>query len=381
MQFRILGPVEALDLERPGRIRGGSRCGSSVCCSCAAASPSPRTAPSTRCGASGSRPIRPTRCRSSSRGCGPPSAPRAVTWQGGGYALQLDDPDAVDADRFSLTAEGEAALAGGDPAVAARALHAALGAVARPGAARLRYESFAAAEVARLDELRLTCLGARIEADLALGRHEGVLGELAALVAEHPLRESFRLQLVRALSAAVAGPRRSPPPAPRDGSSPRTSGLAPSPELLALLDGARRRRRGRRGARWSASRRTCARAVAAAAGPRGARGRDAPLREVSVTVLGARRPAGRELPGRPRRGLRHPGEPRGRVRARGAGRDGAPARGWASSRARPALRLDVRRRRDRRDRARDRARRAPGGRGGRRARRGWRARPRWGSCA
>ena len=42
-------------------------------------------------------------------------------------------------------------------------------------------------------------LGARIDADLALGRHADLVGELQALVAEHPLRESLRAQLMLAL--------------------------------------------------------------------------------------------------------------------------------------------------------------------------------------
>ena len=102
----------------------------------------------------------------------------------------------------------------------------------------LRYESFAGAEVARLDELRLACLGARIDADLALGRHEGVLGELAALVAEHPLRESFRVQLVHALE--LSGRRAEALAAARAARRELAEdlGLAPSPALLALLDGA-----------------------------------------------------------------------------------------------------------------------------------------------
>src|SRR5206468_3120903 len=39
----------------------------------------------------------------------------------------------------------------------------------------------------------------RIEADLALGRHAELVGELEALVAEQPLRERFRAQLMLAL--------------------------------------------------------------------------------------------------------------------------------------------------------------------------------------
>ena len=39
----------------------------------------------------------------------------------------------------------------------------------------------------------------RIEADLALGRHADLVGELEALVGEHPLRERFRSRLMLVL--------------------------------------------------------------------------------------------------------------------------------------------------------------------------------------
>src|SRR5437868_6932691 len=58
---------------------------------------------------------------------------------------------------------------------------------------------FAQAEIARLDELRVSCLEARIERGLAEGRHLTLIGELDALVREHPLREGLRGQLMLAL--------------------------------------------------------------------------------------------------------------------------------------------------------------------------------------
>ena len=61
------------------------------------------------------------------------------------------------------------------------------------------YEPFAQAEIARLGELRIEAQEERIEADLALGRHADVIGELEALVAKHPLRERFCAQLMLAL--------------------------------------------------------------------------------------------------------------------------------------------------------------------------------------
>ena len=65
--------------------------------------------------------------------------------------------------------------------------------------ADFRYEPFAQAEIARLEELRLSCLEARIDADLALGRHAELVGELEALTREQPLRQRPRAQLMLAL--------------------------------------------------------------------------------------------------------------------------------------------------------------------------------------
>jgi DNA-binding SARP family transcriptional activator len=65
--------------------------------------------------------------------------------------------------------------------------------------AEFAYEPFAQTEIARLEELRLTCLELRISRDLIDGRHAALVGELEALVREHPLREQLRAQLMLAL--------------------------------------------------------------------------------------------------------------------------------------------------------------------------------------
>jgi DNA-binding SARP family transcriptional activator/tetratricopeptide (TPR) repeat protein len=65
--------------------------------------------------------------------------------------------------------------------------------------AEFESERFASLEIARLEELRLTCLEGRIEADLAAGRHGALVGELDPLVREQPLRERLRAQLMLAL--------------------------------------------------------------------------------------------------------------------------------------------------------------------------------------
>jgi DNA-binding SARP family transcriptional activator/tetratricopeptide (TPR) repeat protein len=65
--------------------------------------------------------------------------------------------------------------------------------------ADFRYEAFAQGEITRLAEMRRAALEDRIDADLELGRHHELVGELESLVLEHPLRERLRAQLMLAL--------------------------------------------------------------------------------------------------------------------------------------------------------------------------------------
>jgi DNA-binding SARP family transcriptional activator len=117
-----------------------------------------------------------------------------------GYELRLADEEELDLRRFErLLDAARAMLADGDPRGASALLSEALGLWRGPPLADLAYERFAQPEVMRLDELRLAALEERIEADLALGRHADVVGELERLVAQHPLRERPRGQLMLAL--------------------------------------------------------------------------------------------------------------------------------------------------------------------------------------
>ena len=68
-----------------------------------------------------------------------------------------------------------------------------------PPLADVAASRFAQAEIARLDELRLTALEARFERELALGGHAQLVGELEAQVQANPLRERLRGQLMLAL--------------------------------------------------------------------------------------------------------------------------------------------------------------------------------------
>ena len=87
----------------------------------------------------------------------------------------------------------------GEPSTRRATLREALALWRGPALADVAGEGFAQPEIARLDELRLTCLSDRIDADLACGRHEEVAGELEALVRHHPLRERLRAQQMLAL--------------------------------------------------------------------------------------------------------------------------------------------------------------------------------------
>jgi predicted ATPase/DNA-binding SARP family transcriptional activator len=116
-----------------------------------------------------------------------------------GYLLHAETGE-IDVGRFeSLLAEGRRALAGGDPGRAAALLGGALGLWRGAPFADFTYAPFAQAEISRLEELRLAALEERIEADLSLGDHAGLVGELEALVSRYPLRERLRGQLMLAL--------------------------------------------------------------------------------------------------------------------------------------------------------------------------------------
>jgi DNA-binding SARP family transcriptional activator len=105
--------------------------------------------------------------------------------QAPGYILRLT-PDEFDRGRFErLVGEGRHAEA--------------LALWRGPALQEFAYQRFAGAEIERIEELRLACLEQRIEDDLAAGRHGALVGELEALVREHPLRERARAQLMVSL--------------------------------------------------------------------------------------------------------------------------------------------------------------------------------------
>ena len=125
--------------------------------------------------------------------------PGRLITTGPGYMLRIF-PAELDIAQFEqLTFEGRDALAAGAAAEAVQLLNQAMTLWRGPPLADFRYEPFAQAEIARLEELQLACLEERNEAQLALGSAGALTAELGRMVADHPLRERLRGQLMLAL--------------------------------------------------------------------------------------------------------------------------------------------------------------------------------------
>jgi DNA-binding SARP family transcriptional activator len=115
-----------------------------------------------------------------------------------GYLIRVG-PDELDLHRFEQLFDR---AHGAEPRVASELLREALSLWRGAPLADFAYDAFAQAEVARLEELRFAALEERLQADLALGRHGQLVGELDSLVAEFPLRERLRELLMLALYRA-----------------------------------------------------------------------------------------------------------------------------------------------------------------------------------
>ena len=122
-----------------------------------------------------------------------------LTTRSPGYAIRVG-PDELDLYRFErLVEEGKGLLARGLAADGSERLRDALSLWRGAALADFAYESFAQAAIARLEEIRLVAVELRIDTDLAIGRHDELVGELEALVAEHPFRERLWGYLMTAL--------------------------------------------------------------------------------------------------------------------------------------------------------------------------------------
>src|SRR5215213_7659335 len=115
-----------------------------------------------------------------------------------GYTLRLEE-DELDLHRFERLLSD---VRGRPPREQAELLAEALALFRGAPLQDFRYDEFARAEAARIEELRLRALELRIDAELALGRHDDVVPQLERLIADAPLRERFRAQLMLALYRA-----------------------------------------------------------------------------------------------------------------------------------------------------------------------------------
>jgi DNA-binding SARP family transcriptional activator/serine/threonine protein kinase len=115
-----------------------------------------------------------------------------------GYVLTVE-AEAIDAVRFEGQVRTAMSMVEADPEQAATALRDALAVWRGHPYSDIDSRAVLEPEITRLRELRLAALEARIDADLALGRHRELTGELEALTVEHPLREKFRAQHMLAL--------------------------------------------------------------------------------------------------------------------------------------------------------------------------------------
>src|SRR5260370_12566633 len=126
----------------------------------------------------------------------PQGAPyRVLVRRNPGYVLQIR-PTYLDAAQFESLVDDAKLL---PPKEKAAQLSSALRLWRGPAFADFSSQAFVLAEATRLNELRLHALEERLDADLVLGRHQQLVGELEGLVAEHPLRERLCGQLMLAL--------------------------------------------------------------------------------------------------------------------------------------------------------------------------------------
>ncbi|MFG2882790.1 BTAD domain-containing putative transcriptional regulator [Streptomyces sp. NPDC048297] len=115
-----------------------------------------------------------------------------------GYLMRTDD-SSFDLLCFrDLAAHGQSAIGAGKYQEAGELLRQALALWRGPVLANV-CEYLANSEGPPLEEARISALAGRIEADLAAGLHPQLLPELTRLVAQHPLHERFRAQLMTTL--------------------------------------------------------------------------------------------------------------------------------------------------------------------------------------
>ncbi|WP_371671408.1 AfsR/SARP family transcriptional regulator [Streptomyces sp. NBC_00289] len=132
----------------------------------------------------------------------PHGAKSVLVTEPGGYRLDTQG-GLIDAREYdALSSVGHRALEQGDWAEAASYFGRALALWHGRALADVQCGAQLEVEATRLDESRMSVLHGRIEADLRLGRHHELVGELSGLAARHPLHEGLHEQLMLALYRA-----------------------------------------------------------------------------------------------------------------------------------------------------------------------------------
>ena len=197
VEFRILGPVEVFEGGRRARLGG----------------PKQRTVLALVIAAAG-RSVSFDKIIEATWGEEPPDGARAsvhtyvsnlrsavgnvIERAGDGYMLSVDG-GAIDAVRFESMYHRGFEMLDDAPELAASTLREALSLWRGHPFADVDGWGVFEPDITRLNELRVVTLLARVDADLALGRHSGLIGELESLTLEHPLQEGFRARQMLAL--------------------------------------------------------------------------------------------------------------------------------------------------------------------------------------
>jgi DNA-binding SARP family transcriptional activator len=126
------------------------------------------------------------------------ASPSRLVTRKPGYVLDVR-PDELDAGRFGRLVEEARRTGPADQPRGLSLLQEALGLWRGPALAEFAAQGFAREEIARLEEERTRAVEMKAEAELALGRHAELVGELRVLVAANPLRERLRGHLMLAL--------------------------------------------------------------------------------------------------------------------------------------------------------------------------------------
>jgi DNA-binding SARP family transcriptional activator/tRNA A-37 threonylcarbamoyl transferase component Bud32 len=198
MEFRILGPIEVLDEERPLALGGPKQ-----------------RAILAHLILQANRIVPADLLIDRLWGEGPPETARntlqtyvyrlrkllgdgRIESRSGGYVLSAT-PEEIDAARFEELVRRAKSVWGSDPAGAAATLADALSLWRGAPLADVAEEPSLRGQIARLEELRLSAIERRIAAELAMGRHSTMVSELEALTFRYPLRERLWAHLMLAL--------------------------------------------------------------------------------------------------------------------------------------------------------------------------------------